>query len=692
MSSRGGESWRYIEFDEASTIEIKVGELVIIRLCVDSDLEDVVELGNQFKKYLGLYPPTAYRESIEKGCVLGAFIDDNLIGYVLFDLPYADIRLIHLCISPEYRKTGVARLLVDEIQRNHSDRQGIRLKCRRDYPAHGVWPKLGFQAESFAEGRGKDKAEMTVWRRSFGHDTLFSSSLASDTRLHVTLDTNVILDLLLGRNQETEDFLNSPILEGEVTYCVSRSVRNELSELRSPDERRQVMLQLGQFEELSAELTVAEALQRELLASISATELSRDLSLNPDSRLVAETIVGGADVMITNDENAAKVLRPLAQRHGVDVLHPSQLVVMIDDLKGLYRDGAGRIQNTELVLDRAPAGSDRELDHLISSHSGETKAQFRTNLRSKASSTLQTVHTAESGLADGLLMTRTTDDTLEVELLRVRPARGGSALLKQLLFQLRHEALRKGMARIVLTDPAPGGGESPAQILEQEGAILIKGRWTMEVVDAQLSVDQLRSPDLSPWQLAPWIDRTIESPEDFAKLERHLWPLKIREAPLRCFVVPIKQTFASELLGYDTPLLTRQKDLGISRRHVYYKSAPYQPSAPGRILWYVSGRGGGSVVAASQLVSSHRGSPSTLHSRFRKYGVWSEVDIKSHARGTGTAVALRFGETEIFRSFVKLSDAEATVKTYGRTLTTMPTVREIPEAAWQEIYSKGMQP
>ena len=667
-----------------------MGGIATIKPCTEADFEAVVELGDRFKKYLGLYPREAYRASIQSGCVYGVFVNDTLAGYVLFDLPRSDIRLVHLCIDPDYRGAGFSRKLVDEIQLRHGQRQGIRLKCRRDYPAHHIWPKLGFQAESFPIGRGKDKAEMTAWRRTFGHADLFSNSLADDPRLSVALDTNVIMDVLLKRKPETEEFLNSPVLGDEVAYCISRSVRNELSAVEPADVRRRVVSQLGQFEELSCELEVCDALYGELLEAIPSVDLLKDPSLRADTRLAAETIVSGASVMLTNDDNAARVLRPLTLQHGVDILHPSQLVVVIDELKGIRRDGTERIQNTEVSIQDAPAGVDRELDHLVSTHSGETKTQFRSLIRSKVGSSMRIVHMPESNLADALIITNSSTRVLELEMLRVRRTPLGPTLLKQLLFQLKHEALRRGVPRMVLTDPAPGGGESYAEVLEQEGAKLIEGRWTIEVVDAQLSLSDLQDGHLAGLDIRPWLQSDIAAPRDYARLERQLWPLKIIEAPLSCYIVPIKQAYASELLGYDTSLLTRDQDLGISRRHVYYKSAPYRPKAPGRILWYASGPLGHQVVATSQLISSHQASPDALHKRFQKYGVWSLADIQAHAGKTNEAVALRFGDTEVFRSHLKLSDVEAIVNAHGISLNRMRTTRKIPGAAYNEIYARGM--
>lgn len=669
--------------------DVAASSAVAVRLCDPSEWMLVVALGNQFKRYLGLYPAGALLEAIRDERVIAAFRENELLGYVLFDLPRSDIRLVHLCIAVGSRRLGIARKLVDEIQKRHPDRDGIRLKCRRDYEAHKIWPKLGFQAQSLPSGRGKQKAEMTAWWRGFGHVDLFGAALEDEERVLAVLDTNVVLDVLLQRNPSTQQYLEAPGLDNEVILCLTRSVKNELSDVRDPKQRRAVMEQLAQFQELAGELRVCEDLTDELLAAVPPGELQRDPSLSSDARVLAETIVAGASVLLTNDDNAAQALRAAANLHGVEILHPSQLVVVIEELKGVRSDAPDRIQNTAYMVVQASAGADRELDHLVSSYLGETKADFVELLRSNARSDVRIIRTAESSLADGLVVSQAHSDELIVAVFRVRKSPLGPTLLKQMLFQLRQQALRAATARIVFMDPAPGGGEVAAGILQAEGARFIDGRWVIEVVDSQLYLGDMMADNIAPWKLKPWLEPQGEHALDYARLERELWPLKIRDAPLACYVIPIRQAYASELLGYDAPLLNRTNSLGISRRHVYYKSPNIVPDSPGRILWYVSGRSGGVIVAASQLLSSHRSSPRTLHSRFSKYGVWAISDIEECSR-RDLAVALRFGDTEVFPHPIKRSEAELITTRYGNQLGTIPTVRRITDEAFHDLYSKGM--
>ncbi len=667
---------------------------VTVRLCQPNQWMSVVALGDQFKRYLGLYPAGALLEAIRDERVIGAFRGGELLGYVLFDLPRSDIRLVHLCVATESRGLGIARMLVDDIERRHPDRDGIRLKCRRDYEAHKIWPKLGFQAQSLPRGRGKQKADMTAWWRGFGSMDLFAAALEDEERILAVLDTNVVLDVLLERSDTTAQYLGAPGLDNEVVFCLTRSVKNELANVSDPGHRRKVMDRLAQFQILTGELAVCDELTTELVASVAHRELEKDPSLMNDARVVAECIVAGASVMLTNDENATKLLRGIANTHGLEMLHPSQLIVVIDELKGVRRDAPDRIQNTSFLVSAATAGVDRELDHMVSSYLGETKVDFVRLLRSKATTDVRIIRTADSLLADslladGLVATHTREEVLDVELLRVRKSPLGPTLLKQLLYQLRQQALSAGSARIVISDPSPGGGEAAHQILAGEGARRIEGTWTIEVVDAQLGLEDIIRGRLESWELEPWLESEVITSSDFARLERELWPLKIRNSALHCYVVPIRQSYASELLGYDSPLLDRADTLGISRRHVYYKSPNFHPEGPGRILWYVSGRGGGVIVASSQLLSTHQASPRALHSRFRKYGVWTLRDIEESARG-GSAVALRFGDTEVFRHHVKRAEAELITTRYGNQIGTVPTARRISDDAFHEIYSRGM--
>lgn len=85
--------------------------------------------------------------------------------------------------------------------KSHSKSRGLsalRLKCRRDYHAEGLWQRLGFVARGDVAGRGRDADQLTVWVHSLGPtDDLFSyaDQADEDTKLNVVIDANVFFDL-----------------------------------------------------------------------------------------------------------------------------------------------------------------------------------------------------------------------------------------------------------------------------------------------------------------------------------------------------------------------------------------------------------------------------------------------------------------------------------------------------------------
>ncbi|WP_261372297.1 PIN domain-containing protein [Arthrobacter woluwensis] len=531
---------------------------------------------------------------------------------------------------------------------------------------------------------------MVAWWRGFGHPDLFASALEEDDRIQVALDTNVALDILLGRNTETDGYLRSPALVDDVTYCIMGSVKTEISGLPEKDERDRAMRGIHRFQSLASDVYAAEFLTGEIVSKIHPSRLEADDSLRNDARVLAEAIVGGASVVLTNDENAARVLREIGQERGVDVLHPSQLIVALPKLQGQQREDPERIQNTNVTITNGVPGLDRELDFLVSHRSGETKADFRRLIRSCGSIAMTTLHVSDSRIVDGLIATEVTGNRLFVRIFRFRKSSFESTLLRQMLFFLRQQAVEKSACGVTISDPHPGGAADPSGILTQEGARQVRGEWQIDVVAKVLSISEVLDYEICGAKVKARLGESEVSPSALARLERDLWPLKIHDAAMENYVVPIRPGYASELLGYDQPLLARSRDLGMSRRHVYYKSPNGCPRAPGRVLWYVSGPNGGSIVAASQLLRTHVASPDVLHSRFQQYGVWTLRDIEKQARD-GRAVAMQFGDTEVFARPVRLSEAEAIVNMYGKRLGTMPTTRHITSEAFQRIYTMGMK-
>jgi GNAT superfamily N-acetyltransferase len=155
---------------------------------------DIIDLADSASDTLGFLPMAVFHEAARKRTLLAAVQEKKLCGYALFGLPQQYIRLTHLCIAPEFRGRGLARGLIAEISRLHPDRLGIKLRCRRDYPAHNMWPHLGFQPLHERPGRGVKPTELVMWWLDHGHPDLFSVA-EQQAVLRVSLSYHALVQL-----------------------------------------------------------------------------------------------------------------------------------------------------------------------------------------------------------------------------------------------------------------------------------------------------------------------------------------------------------------------------------------------------------------------------------------------------------------------------------------------------------------
>ena len=119
-------------------------KLELLRLTSD-DLDAVDDLMKRNSRTLGFLPSEALLDYLHRGHVLGAKVrDDRLIGYLLYAPSQSRFRVVHLCVSEEFRGYGIARRLLEELKGVATTQSAITLSCRRDFPAHHMWPKLGF--------------------------------------------------------------------------------------------------------------------------------------------------------------------------------------------------------------------------------------------------------------------------------------------------------------------------------------------------------------------------------------------------------------------------------------------------------------------------------------------------------------------------------------------------------------------
>ncbi|MDP3967873.1 MAG: GNAT family N-acetyltransferase [Nocardioides sp.] len=666
---------------------------VVVRLldpAEDKLLAKVFHLAERHKRWLGMLPLPAYADYAAKRLILVAVRGEDLLGYTIFRLPKTRVTLVQLCVEPARRGEGVAQLLVDELSRVHADREGIALRCRRDWPATHAWPRLGFEVRSNAPGRSKEGHLLTAWWRDHGHGDLFSSLAAESARMPVAMDTNVFRDLHedgRGERAEQSQALAADWLADDIDLVLTPGNLLEFNAIED-DALRQRLLGTAQASYKIVGRPPADGhdpaikLTAQIIGALPADDLSRDTSLHTDAKLIAQAAVGGAEAFVTRDENLVNLLSAAAAPFtDIWVSTPADLLVHLDEIRDAASYSPVRLRDTGFTVAEGDARVDDELRPLLNHGANERRTHFKAVLRSAAqeagrSGSRRVIRGPDGSVAAAMFFVLAGDE-LAVSFFRVASSPLARTLANQLIHLLRREAASASVERILIRDrflsPAVLG-TMPDCGFQQHGDL-----WGAAVINGVLS----RKEVAARLGTAPSDAGSLPAPRVLAALERSHWPLKVRDAGLKCFLVPIRPAPADALLGRDTGLWDSDPTLGLSRQHVYYR-APSPPvlEAPGRVLWYVSGER--RVVASSRLDQVVVADPATLHGRFRHLGVLGAEQIGRQAKH-GKAMAVRFGDTEFFTRPVSLERLRA----MNSRMEPLPSPRQIDEEDFFRVYEEG---
>ena len=678
------------------------GVLVVVKPGDHEIRAQAIALGDKNKRTLGFLPHKAYEQASAAGTLLAVVEQGQVMAYALYSLPRQVVRLTHLCVSGEARGRGLARLLITAISERHADRFGVTLKCRNDYDANGIWPGLGFEKQGEIPGRSRQRYPLSIWWRDHGHPTLFSAA-ESLGLVRVLLDLNVFADLESSyqRSEQRESgALTGDWLADQVDLVVSSELAVEIARHPDPAERERQLRAAHRYLTVRTEdraLDTAASQIAGLVLKNAGTDLSADPGDISDVRHLAAAWLSGTTVIATRDERFIDWSAAVAGTTGVRVMRPSDVVLQLDELTRAQEYRPAQLEDTQYEL--APVRSRQETDVLPFMHDskGERKSGYLAMIRgllADGPKWNRLILRDPRGEPVAFVVTGTDDAQLTVPVLRVRPHRLEETVTRQLLFYLRKQACAAGRNVIRITDPALA--DSAARAVREEGLIRDQDSWvgfsvqacgTATAIDAQLS----RAASAVGLQVPPL--REGLSAAIAADLERTLWPAKITDSALPSFLVPVRPQWSAELFGVPETLIPRSSMLGISREHVYYRGPhPRVVSAPARLLWYASGArkdsGVAAVIACSRLEEVITARPAELHQRFRHLGVWQQDQVAGAARN-GTALALRFADTEIFPNRVSLRRLRKLASQFGQPLS-LQSAKKISAQFFAAVYQEGL--
>ena len=299
-----------------------------ISILKTDDIDAVDKLMKRFSNTVGFLPKIVLKEHLERGWILGARnAQDQLVGYLLFARYPNRFRIAQLCVSTDYRNMGIARRLMEALKATATTQKIIKLTCRNDYPAHRMWPKLGFVPLEEKVGRSKEGHLLTIWRLILAPEdqlALFRADMSEDT-IDAAIDAQIFFDF-----NEPNSVTNRPsktlladFLVDSVRLWYSDELLVEISRNHNREERQSERVRAGQFFQLSYDPVLFEINRKSLSKILPNQSPSQESDLNH----LAKTTASDIRIFVTRDRALLRKAGQIQNAVRLTVLSPSELIL-----------------------------------------------------------------------------------------------------------------------------------------------------------------------------------------------------------------------------------------------------------------------------------------------------------------------------------------------------------------------------
>ncbi|MBN2475472.1 MAG: PIN domain-containing protein [Pirellulales bacterium] len=662
-------------------------------------LETVKVLWRASSDTLGFLPDGAFTDYASQRRIL-AVLDSagDCVGYLLYRVAKGRATVAHLCIAETARGQGHAAALVRHLVTITGNLRGIALRCRRDFPAYSIWPKLGFAAVNEAPGRAADGSELTLFWLDHNHPDLFTQE--ATVGLDAVIDSNVLVDLAESRREESQGLL-ADWLQDSIRLCVTPEHCNDFDRSSDGALRQKRRQQAANFHQLASSPADYGSARRLLLPLFPNRATPQDES---DFRHLARALAGAAGAFITRDEPMLSRADDVYTACGLPIVRPAELIGRIDELlrereyqrfqvagtNRIFRQRASSADGALIGAIKAPDERRRHLQAIVQPFLADPQRFACVAVRDRD----------ERVLAFYVLERQQQFD--RVPLFRICSHRLAGTLARSILTGLAHQAAQDGHAGVLvadsrLTDDVRMACTDLGFLPVRDGRLKLVVSGVHPASDLADKLDQLGTDDPAIGRLV----RVLRSPLDTAtasQMEHLLWPAKIADAHVPSFIVSIRPEFAQHLFDEDLAkqgLFGADVDLALNPESVYYRSASQRlPAFPGRILWYVSQNrkfeGAQSIRACSRIAEVCIGQPKPLFKRFQRLGVYEWSNLLDTAKGDceRDILAVRFHDTERLHP-VAWDAFQGILREHG-VRTNLESPAQIPATVFNEIYALAL--
>lgn len=637
--------------------------------CINNEsrfFQDVKTLGKRNSATLGFMPEGGFEDHAQNKWIIVAYIEDTLCGYLMYrEVPrHSRISIVHLCVEENYRGQGITQKLLDYLRLLYEYNygyNGISLSCRNDYiGATNVWQKYGFVSKTQIRSRSVEENYLNKWWYDFNRQDLFSLAVTQSKKIRALLDANIIIKLRDIENDyapmEDPRCLLSDWLIDETEFLYAPEIFNEINRDKDRKRAQRTRAFMNHFVEARHNIEDRKRITQELEEFITG-HTEND---NSDRIQLATCIAAGIRYFITFDQGILRIKDAIESKYDVEILTPQELVLFIDKLidiesyspkqiLGAVFHSLSKVLNNELELC---------IDKFWNKKDRENKKHFRNSILKVVNSSTYIINTVKYNDENiALFAYGNENDTLSIPIVRISDTNKGETLFMGLIDEFISHAIIAKCHQIIISES--NVGDKYNSILLKFGFVRQDKSYVKYIVDK--CIDSFELENVAIQNNIPISNDIIEQ-NQLLDIERKLFPLKIVDIDVPCYIIPIKAVWATHLFDK----ITASESLfgaDIKRlwnvENVYYRSTkPITEKCPARILWYVSAdkntARSKAIVACSYLDEVITGLPKELFKRYQHYGIyeWTHIYNLCNKNINNFVRVLKFSQTQLFEKTV----------------------------------------
>ena len=678
-----------------------------------SFIQEIIDLADANKKTLGFCPYCFYQQRAKNPGILVAFINGDLAGYLIWSINKNKnyTRLWQLCVKQEHKGKKLAKRLNDELVKLARPLSSqIQFHCKSHYGIDEMWRALGYSS-IFDKPAKRPGDTLTDWSMRFINPNLpsiFSYIDSENLALQCSIDAYTLQKFIKENPSEN----SVEWLRSYLGVCVTSEILNEIKALYP--ERQEDLWSLVKSHFLQQDCENIDF--QKYLKSLKVILSEKEVKLNVVSiRHIARCLASKISYFITERSELLDLSSLFYEKTGLRI-------ISVEEAIDLREGNTDKIEYQPLLLENKSVQL-KTLNHSIlkdiskaiqdiypdSNHDNfleklnnynNQKANFQCYILAYENEPyiLFDYDTSQKGQIETPILRIIQDTNLT------------GTLLNFVVNKLLEISILQNCSFLKITDPHLK--ESEKQILEsqyfiknQQGFEWIKACYrdtlSSQKVITFLNQSSKNNPEYSSLSqlLISWLDsdEALQDPFYAMDMERLLWPLKIEDAYMPNFIIPIKPEYAKELfdknLAKENLFGSRRSDLFLSLDTVYYKSIQGNgglKKAPARIFWYVSQcKDSGysnisSIRACSQVDYVIIDTPEVLYKKFQHLGLYNLEQIKSCSKSK-QVMAIKFSHTEQLPNPIELKKIQQCLEKR----VTMQSTTRISQAEFIALYRLG---